>query len=110
MGKGGYRRFYLECPGLQNNLNDGQLEVVFSRSANKKGQLDFARWVDALLWISVIKYSSTSDIGVTFWRLISEHVLLFSFVPIQVQQGALAASSSKLAAKVLFQATGQHHF
>ena len=106
MGKGGFRNFYLECPGLMNGLKDGQLEVVFSRSASKKGELDFGAWVDALLWISVIKYSGTADIGVTFWRLISEHVLLFPFVPVQVQTGALAASSSKLAAKVLFQATG----
>ena len=106
MGKGGFRNFYLECPGLMNGLKDGQLEVVFSRSASKKGELDFGAWVDALLWISVIKYSGTADIGVTFWRLISEHVLLFHFVPVQVQTGALAASSSKLAAKVLFQATG----
>jgi hypothetical protein len=63
-----------------------------------------------LLWISVIKYSNISDVGVTFWRLISEHIFIFTFVPVQVQQGALAASSSKLASKVLYQATGQHHF
>ena len=107
MGKAGFRKFYRECPGLMNGLKDGQLEVIFARSSTKKHELDFASWVDSLLWISVIKYKSTEQISITFWRLISEHVLLFNWVPIQVQQAALAASSSKLAAKVLFQATNK---
>ena len=107
MGKAGFRNFYRQCPGLMTKLKDGQLEVIFSRSANKKHELDFGAWVDSLLWISVIKYQDTSNILVSFWRILSEHVLLFSWVPVQVQQGALAASGSRLSAHVLFQATGK---
>ena len=85
--------------------------MIYTRSSPRNGksranELDFAGFVDALLWISTVKFPR-ADISLAFWRLITEHVFLFPFVPQQVQALAHSNASAKLAKLVLRQGSGR---
>ena len=95
-------------------IDEGHLQVIYSRAVPRNGksrrqELNFASFVDALLWISIVKFPQ-QDISLAFWRLITEHVFLFAFVPQQVQALAHANASTKLAKLVLRQGSGRVDF
>jgi predicted DNA binding CopG/RHH family protein len=95
-------------------IDEGHLQVIYSRAVPRNGksrgkELDFASFVDALLWISIVKFPQ-QDISLAFWRLITEHVFLFAFVPQQVQTLAHTNASTRLAKLVLRQGSGRIDF
>ena len=120
----GSRRYLFFGPPVQNvlsarasgrggaaSVDDGHLQVIFSRAAprgpgNGGRGLDFACFVDALLWIAVVKYPD-ADIALAFWRLVTEHVFEMSFVPDKVRALAHAHASARLAKLVLAQGSGR---
>ena len=50
---------------------DGNVHVVFARAKRNRIDMDFDGFVDAVLWLGIIKYPRF-DISVAFWRILKK--------------------------------------